>query len=214
VEEVDWSTGQILDKLEELGVDDETLVLFTSDNGGATHHGASNAPLRGGKGTTWEGGHRVCALARWPGRIPAGGATDEMALTMDVLPTFAALAGAELPEDRLIDGQDIRGLLMGDAPTPHPAYYYFHMRNLDAVRSGRWKLFTGRSRRERRVLKQDSVTELYDLHADIGETTNVADAHPLVVERLRALIGSMREDLSENARRPGFVDDATYLTEE
>ncbi len=92
VEEIDWSTGQILAKLKELGIDEKTLVLFASDNGRATRFGASNAPLRGGKGTTWEGGHRSALIARWPGRIPAGTTCGEMALSMDVLPTLAALA--------------------------------------------------------------------------------------------------------------------------
>ena len=218
VEEVDWSTGQILDKLAELGVDDRTLVLFTSDNGGPLQHGSSNGPLRGGKGTTWEGGHRVCAIARWPGRIPAGTATDELALTMDVLPTFAALAGVEVPGGRLIDGKDVSALLLSDAPTPHAAYFYYFMRHVNAVRSGRWKLFVHRTTRSQRQYQHETVTELYDLHEDIGETTNVADRNPLVVSRLRALIESARQDLGDgdrpgaNTRPPGFVKQAVPLT--
>ena len=220
VEEIDWSTGAILDKLAELGLDERTLVLFTSDNGGATRHGASNGPLRGGKGTTWEGGHRVCALLRWPGRVPAGSETDEMALSMDVLPTFAALAGADLPDDRLIDGKDVRELWLSErrVPSPHLAYYYFFMRHLDAVRSGRWKLFVGRSGRRQGRLRQEPVTELYDLHADIGETTNVADKNRPVVARLEALIETARKDLGDgdrpgaNVRSPGEVDEAVTLT--
>ena len=220
VEEIDWSTGEIFKKLTELGIDDRTLVLFTSDNGGPTQHGASNGPLRGRKGTTWEGGHRVCMVARWPGRIPAGTETDEIALSMDVLPTFAALAGVRPPDDRVIDGQDIRDLLLNErpAPTPHLAYYYFYMRHLDAVRSGRWKLFVGRASRQDGELRQEPVRELYDLHADIGETTNVADRHPQVVARLEALIEVARADLGDGERRganvrlPGFVKNAVTLT--
>ena len=110
--EIDWSVGQVLDKLKELGIDDNTVVLFVSDNGGARRHGAQNGPLRGGKGGTWEGGHRVCALVRWPGHIPAGTASDELVSSLDVLPTFAALAGTKVPKDRKIDGLDIRPVLL------------------------------------------------------------------------------------------------------
>ncbi len=218
VEEIDWSTGEILRKLAELGLDDETLVIFTSDNGGAVQHGASNAPLRGGKGTTWEGGHRVCFLARWPGRIPAGSVSDELALSVDVLPTLAGLAGASTPQDRVLDGKDVLGLLTGDAPTPHLAYYYFYMRDLCAVRSGRWKLHVQRVTRRRGSRDVAAVTELYDLHGDIGETTNVAAENPQVVERLRVLAEWAREDLGDGdqagrkVRPAGFAEQAVTLT--
>ena len=220
VEEIDWSTGQILAKLKELGIDEKTLVLFASDNGGATRFGASNAPLRGGKGTTWEGGHRSALIARWPGRIPAGTTCREMALSMDVLPTLAALAGAEMPTDRRIDGKDIRGLLLEPVPppSPHTAYYYYFMSHLSAVRSGRWKLFVNRTSRRRREYANETVTELYDLHADIGETTNLAERYPGVVEQLRALAEAARKDLGDgdragaNQRPAGFVKHAVTLT--
>ena len=218
VEEIDWSTGEILRKLDALGIDDETLVIFTSDNGGAMQHGANNAPLRGGKGTTWEGGHRVCFLARWPGRIPPGTTSDELAISVDILPTLAGLAGVSAPADRVIDGEDMLSLLTGDAPTPHLAYYYYFMSHLCAVRSGRWKLHVNRVNRRARAYASQPVTELYDLHTDIGETTNVADKHPQAVERLRALAQWAREDLGDGDRsgkstRPaGFVEDAVTLT--
>ncbi len=220
VEEIDWSTGQILAKLKDLGIDEKTLVLFASDNGGATRFGASNAPLRGGKGTTWEGGHRSALIARWPGRIPAGTTCREMALSMDILPTLAALAGAEMPSDRRIDGKDIRGLLLDPvpAPSPHTAYYYYFMSHLNAVRSGRWKLFVNRTTRRRGRYINETVTELYDLHADIGETTNLAGRYPGVVEQLRALAEAARKDLGDgdragaNQRPAGFVKHAVTLT--
>ena len=220
VEEIDWSTGQILAKLKELGIDEKTLVLFASDNGGATRFGASNDPLRGGKGTTWEGGHRSALIARWPGRIPAGTTCGEMALSMDVLPTLAALAGAETPTDRRIDGKDIRGLLLEPVPppSPHTAYYYYFMSHLSAVRSGRWKLFVNRTSRRGREYVNETVTELYDLHADIGETTNLAGRYPGVVEQLRALAEAARKDLGDgdragaNQRPAGFVKHAVTLT--
>ena len=220
VEEIDWSTGQILDKLGELGIDENTMVIFTSDNGGATRHGASNAPLRGGKGTTWEGGHRVCFLARWPGRIAAGSATDELAVSFDILPTLAALAGAEMPSDRLIDGKDIRSLLLGPgtAPTPHVAYFYYFMTHLNAVRSGRWKLHVARMGGRYPDYEPDPVLELYDLHADIGEERNVAARYPQVVDRLQALAAQAREDLGDgkrpgrNVRPAGLAASAVALT--
>lgn len=220
VEEIDWSTGQVLGKLKELGIDEKTMVVFTSDNGGATRHGASNAPLRGGKGTTWEGGHRVCFLARWPGRIPAGTASDEMAISFDLLPTFAALAGVEMSGDRIIDGKDIRQLLLSDdpVPTPHVAYYYYFMTHLNAVRSGRWKLHVARMGGRYPDYEPNPVLELYDLISDIGESRNVASANPQVVERLKALADVARSDLGDgkragtNVRPPGLVPEAATLT--
>ena len=220
VEEIDWSTGQILRKLEELGIDGRTLVVFTSDNGGATRHGASNAPLRGSKGTTWEGGHRVCFLARWPGHIPAGTASDAMAISFDLLPTFAALAGAEMPRDRVIDGKDIRQLLLSEdaVATPHIAYYYYFMTHLNAVRSGRWKLHVARMGGRYPDYEPNPVLELYDLASDIGESRNVAAANPQVVERLKALAEVARSDLGDggragtNIRPPGLVRQAVTLT--
>ena len=220
VEEIDWSTGQILSKLEELGIDDDTLVLFTSDNGGATRHGASNSPLRGGKGTTWEGGHRVCFLARWPGRVPAGTESDALAISVDILPTFAALAGAATPADRVIDGKDIRPVLLDEepGPTPHIAYYYYFMTHLNAVRSGRWKLHVARMGGRYPDYEPNPVLELYDLHSDIGETTDVAAGFPQVVERLQSLAELARVDLGDgkragkNVRAPGLVERAVTLT--
>ena len=220
VEEIDWSTGQIFAKLDELGIDDDTLVIFTSDNGGATRHGASNAPLRGSKGTTWEGGHRVCFLARWPGHVPAGTSSDAMALSIDVLPTFAALAGGEVPSDRVIDGKDIRPILLGSEsePTPHVAYYYYYVSHLNAVRSGRWKLHVARQGGRAPDYEPNPVLELYDLHSDIGETQNVAEAYPQVVERLQALVEIARDDLGDgkrpgrNVRPAGVVGSAVGLT--
>ncbi len=220
VEEIDWSTGRILAKLEELGLDDGTLVVFTSDNGGAVQHGASNFPLRGGKGTTWEGGHRVPFLARWPGRVPAGTASDELAISVDILPTFAALAGADVPSDRVIDGKDIRPLLLSDRaePTPHVAYFYYFMSHLNGVRSGRWKLHVARKGGRYPDYEPNPVLELYDLHADIAERHNVADRFPQVVARLQALAALARADLGDgklagrNQRPPGMADVSVTLT--
>jgi len=203
IEEVDSSVGQILQTLRDLDLAENTLVLFTSDNGGA--RGCINKPLRGGKGTPWEGGMREPTTAWWPGRVPAGTVCDAVATTMDVLPTLAALAGTKPPADRIIDGHDIRPLLFGQpgAASPWDAFLYYQTNRLRAVRSGQWKLFAdGR---------------LYDLDADIGETTNVAKQHPDVVARLRAHLDKARADLGDgntpgaNCRPVGLVENPRYL---
>lgn len=141
IQELDWSTGAILRSLKELGLDQNTLVIFTSDNGPNTSTGGSAGPLKGGKGTTLEGGVRVPFLARWPGKIPAETESAEAITCMDLLPTLANLAGGEMPSDRVIDGKDIWPLLAGnpDAKSPHEAIYYLRGRGAQAVRVGDWK---------------------------------------------------------------------------
>ncbi|MCB1235969.1 MAG: sulfatase [Verrucomicrobiae bacterium] len=179
VEEVDWSVGQVLDAVRELGLSENTLVVFTSDNGGTTR--SVNTPLRGNKGSTLEGGIRVCTIAWWPGKIPAGTATDAMTSMMDILPTFAGLAGAEVPSDRKIDGVDIWPVMTGEA-RPREVFHYFRGLKLEAVRRGPWKLHLENG-------------ELYNLDSDIGEATNVAEANPDRVKELRSLADGMTDDL-------------------
>ena len=220
VEEIDWSTGKIFAKLKELGLDDDTLVVFTSDNGGATHHGAVNRPLRGSKGTTWEGGHRVCCVARWPGKIPSGTETDTLAVTFDLLPTFAKLAGRAYEPDKTIDGRDISSILLGESKeSPHEAFYYYFRGNLNAVRSGNWKYFEKHKPQQNKPLLLEKP-ELYNLAEDIGETNNVADRYPEVVAKMKGLLDKIRVDLGDdgvgrggqNTRRAGHVDNAKPLT--
>jgi len=206
VEEIDGSTGQILAALKTLSLDDRTLVAWTSDNGSVDRRHGSNAPLRGWGYTTAEGAMRVPCVVRWRGKVPAGRTCDELASTMDLLPTFARLAGAALPAGRTIDGKDIWPLLAGrkGAASPHEAFYYYRMAQLQAVRSGRWKLYlpvapTGR-RRGRPAGK--TPLKLFDLTADIHEDRNVAGEHPDVVKRLLALADKARRDLGDGAR-PG-----------
>ena len=191
VEEVDWSVGQVLDTLRELKLDHNTIVLFTSDNGGTRR--AVNAPLRGFKGSTWEGGMREPTIAWWPGKIPAGSATDAITGMIDVLPTLVKLAGGNVTEDhKKIDGGDIWPLLAGQpgAKSPHDVFYYFSGLQLQAVRSGSWKLHLAKN-------------ELYDLAADIGESTSVAADHPDIVKRLRGLADAMKDDLGLDGIGPG-----------
>jgi len=216
IEEIDWSVGQILQTLRELNLARKTLVVFTSDNGATGGKGRSNAPLRGRKGTTWEGGMREPCIVWWPGRIPAGKTCNQLTCTMDLLPTFARLAGAKPPTDRIIDGRNIWPLMSGKkaAKSPHEAFYYYQMDQLQAVRSGRWKLHLPLKQKKKNWGKPtpDVPLQLYDLKADIGETNNVADQHPEVVKRLLALAEKAREDLGDvnrkgkNQRPAGWVD--------
>lgn len=140
IEEIDWSTGEIMKCLERHGLAENTLLIFTSDNGSNGRNGGSNKPLAGAKGSTMEGGMRVPMIARWAGKIPAGKNCHELATMMDWLPTFCRLTGAKLPEKK-IDGHDIRDLLFAkeDAKSPYDAFYYYRRRQLQAVRSGLYK---------------------------------------------------------------------------
>jgi arylsulfatase A len=210
VEEVDWSVGEVLNALRTEGLAEKTLVLFVSDNGG-TGRGV-NRPLRGNKGSTWEGGIRVVAIAWWPGRIPAGTASDVICGMFDVLPTFAALAGASVPGDRKLDGADIRPVLTGDpaTPGPHQVFYYYRGLELEAVREGDWKLMlptaaalsAGKAKAKGRE-KADSTARLFNLKTDIGESTDVAAQHPDVVARLERLVARMKDDLGTSGLGPG-----------
>ncbi|MBI5395159.1 MAG: sulfatase [Verrucomicrobia bacterium] len=190
VEEVDWSVGRVLDTLRELKLGGKTLVLFTSDNGGTAR--AVNAPLRGFKGSTWEGGMREPTLAWWPGKVPAGTSTDAVTGMIDVLPTLVKLAGGKLPAGRKLDGGDIWPLLAGQpgAWSPHDTFYYYRGLKLEAVRSGQWKLHLAKG-------------ELYNLADDIGESKNVAAANEVMVKKLRAVADAMKDDLGLDGVGPG-----------
>jgi arylsulfatase A len=197
IEEIDWSVGEILDALERNGLDNNTLVIFTSDNG---PYAGSAAPLRGKKGGTYEGGMRVPAVVRWPGKIPGGQVCDEMMTAMDIFPTLAFLTGIEVPDDRVIDGKNIWPLLSGvdGAKTPHEKFFYHRQNELKAVRSGKWKLHRSGA----------NGLELYDLENDISEKTNLAKDHPQVVKRLLDYMGEFDREMSnpELTRPPGKVE--------
>jgi arylsulfatase A len=218
--EIDWSVGQILAALKRHGIDEQTLVIFTSDNGpwlSYGNHAGSAGALREGKGTTWDGGQREPCIMRWPGKIPAGAVCRQPAMTIDIMPTVARLAGANLPEHR-IDGLDIWPLVSAQpgARSPHQAYFFYWGRDLQAVRSGRWKLHFPHSYPTlagkpggsggKMVLYRQAQTPLalYDLEKDPGETANLADEHPDVVERLKTLANQARSDLGDSAsKQPG-----------
>jgi arylsulfatase A-like enzyme len=213
IEEMDWSTGKILDTLKELGLESDTLVVYTSDNGPwiepqIGEDGGSANPLRGSKQMTWEGGVRVPCIMTWPGVIPAGTVCREVATTMDLFPTFARLAHARLPGDRVIDGKDIFPLLQkpATAKSRHEVLYYYCFTHLQAVRSGRWKLVLPRPAHPKwlmflaRLTEEVKSPELYDLDADMEERNNVAAKHPDVVARLMGFAENAREDLGDYDR--------------
>ena len=195
VEEVDWSVGQVLDTLRSLGLDRKTLVIFTSDNGGTPR--GSNAPLRGFKGSTWEGGVRVPTIAWWPGQIPPGSECHAILGMFDILPTFAFLAGVEIPSDRKIDGINIWQHLAGEADgePAHETFYYYRGLVLEAVRHGPWKL--------RLPSGQKGKPALFNLDEDIAEARNVTDSHPDIVAQLQSLAERMKDDLGLDGVEPG-----------
>jgi arylsulfatase A len=204
-EEVDWSVGQVLDAVRELKLDANTFVLFTSDNGGALNHGSNNRPLRGSKGSTFEGGIRTCTIAWWPGKIPPGTRTEAITSMMDVLPTLAHLAGAELPDDRKLDGVNQWPVLAGtaDGQPPRDQFFYFRGFKLEAVRSGPWKLHLALAGGTPGQKKTPPRPQLFHLIDDIGETKDVANDHPEVVERLQAMAQAIDGDLGLDGVGPG-----------
>lgn len=210
--EIDWSVGQILKTLKRNGLDDNTLVVFTSDNGpwlNFGNHAGSAFPLREGKGSMWEGGARVPCIIRWPGRIKADSVCDKMAATIDLLPTIATIVGAPLPQNK-IDGVSILPLLGGEeGAQPRDHYFFYYGGELRCVRWGKWKLHFPHEYRSYEGVKPGengwpgpyargrTGLALYDLENDIGETTNVADRYPEVVAQLRALAEKARDDMGD-----------------
>jgi arylsulfatase A len=231
IEEIDWTVGLVLDTLEELDLDDRTLVIFTTDNGpwiSYGDHAGTAEPLREAKGTTWDGGVRVPCVMRWPGVIPPGTTVTEPAMTIDILPTIARLIGADLPdaETHAIDGADIWPMITEGAASPHKALYFYWNRHLQAVRSGDWKLHFPHQYRtlngreggsDGRPVPYSQATTglaLFNLRDDIGQTSNLADRHPEIVAELTALADLARADLGDSAtqtegagvRQAGRVD--------
>ncbi|MEM9159106.1 MAG: sulfatase [Verrucomicrobiota bacterium] len=189
IEEIDWSVGQVLDALRSRKLDTNTIVMFSSDNGPWLRfktHGGSSGPLRGGKGTTFEGGQRVPTVFWGPGYLEKG-VVNEMGSTLDLLPTFASMAEAELPEGVTLDGYDLSKTLMNRAESAREAFFYWTRARLHAVRSGPWKLHI----HQREVIDywKDvplEKPELYHLEYDISEAYDVADEYPEIVEELLA----------------------------
>jgi len=209
VECVDWCTGVILHELKSLGIEDNTLVIFTSDNGSRGDRGGSNYPLRGNKATTFEGGIRVPCVMYWPGRIPAGSVVSDMTWSMDFYRTLASVAGADVPGDRIIDGGDILPTMLNPGVRiPDRPFFYYWKTDLHAVRLGDYKY--------------DCVQKaLYNLRDDIAETTDIAAANPDIVRRMEQLLEACRRDIGDtltgvegaNIRPAGIVENPKPLTE-
>lgn len=221
IAEIDWSVGEVMKALRKHGLEKNTLVIFTSDNGpwlSYGNHGGSAEPLREGKGTSFEGGTRVPCIMRWPGRIPAGTESRDMLMTIDLFPTIAKLIGAPLPK-LAIDGRNVWPLISGQrgAKNPHAAYLFYYANNqLQAVASGdgRWKLYLPHTFRSlagqpggqdgRPAPYQNhkiDEPELYDLENDIGETDNVAARYPHIVKALQAEVEKARNELGDTLTR-------------
>lgn len=173
VETLDWSTGEILAALDRLGLDQNTLVIFTSDNG--PYQGGSTAGLRGTKGTPWEGGYRVPFIARWPGQIPAGNSNDVISMNIDLLPTIRAITSAELPDDIVIDGKNLMPMLTGKQETVHEKLYFFADERIAAVRTQHWKtVLLARYRGINRWLPEHDVRLLFNMDEDPYERYSLA----------------------------------------
>jgi len=223
IQEVDDSTGRILAVLKELKLEENTLVVFTSDNGPWESQGkdaGSAGPLRGAKGSTWEGGIRVPTIARWPGKIPAGTSNDAVLGTIDLLPTLVSLAGGTVPAEPVIDGRDATSQFFGKSKdSPREAHYGFHGYHLQTVRQGPWKLaITPQNEAMSRAVKEDAQGKqprLYNLDEEIGEKTDVSSKHPEVVAKLSALAEAMKAEVAGDnpkSRRPaGKVENAKTL---
>lgn len=212
VMELDWSCGEIVEHLKTLGLDKNTLIIFTSDNGPWLRYnadGGSNGPLREGKASTYEGGVRVPTVAYWPGKIPAGQETDLITGNIDILPTFAKLAGVELPKDRVIDGRDIMPVLTGQSKVSPHRYYYSHSRNIPTIRNERYKLKMKLKKGAKKGSKVDPklfrAVELYDLKNDVGESKNIIKNHPEIAQDLFKQAKKIAADLMKNARPLGVA---------
>ena len=195
VEELDWAAGQIFTALKKHKIDARTVVIWTSDNGAPRRNPpqGSNDPLGGWGYTTAEGGMRVPAIVRWPGFIPAGSTSDELSSLMDLHPTFAKLAGAQLA-NRKRDGRNIWPVWSPrNAKSPHEHFAYYHTNKLQAVRDHRWKLFLG------------ETPKLYDLKADLAEQYNVAEKHPAIIQRLEAAAERIKKELGHQDSRGTHV---------
>ena len=205
IEEIDWSLGELIRILQERGLLDNTLIVITSDNG--PWYNGSPGKLRGRKGQSYEGGFRIPMIAQWPTTIPAGTVCSEPAMNIDWFPTCLALAGVELPGDRVIDGKDITGLLTGnDKQSPHDSFYFYHNQSLEAIRVGKWK-YIPKINTMVWPLPMDKKWEsagsyhapwLYDLEADPQECYNLKEDHPEVIEHMQNVFRRWEAEMKEN----------------
>ena len=213
MEEIDWSLGQILQTLQEMKIEENTLIFFTSDNG--PWFEGSAGPYRGRKGQSYEGGFHVPMIARWPGRIPAGSQCHTPLMNIDLYPTILSVAGADQPKDRIIDGRDILPMLTGEASrSPHEALFYYHYDLLEGVRVGKWKYFRKLNRYVWPIpldaaaipnkLGRDQMGNrwplLYDLSLDPAESYNVINTYPQVAKKLESVMEQWESETGKNPR--------------
>lgn len=199
ISEIDWSVGKILDTLKQQRIDQNTLVIFTTDNGPTI---GKAKPLKGKKGSAFEGGMRVPAVLRWPDHLQAGQVNNEIITAMDVLPTMAKMTGVDLPTDRVIDGKDIWPVLTEGKPSPHETLFYHQVNELRAVRAGKWKLHATRGK----------PTSLFNLDKDIGEKNNVLESNQEIATRLLGYMQAFESEIAMNSRPAAFVDNPKPLT--
>lgn len=234
IEEIDWSTGKVLEKLSELGIDENTLVIYASDNGPwiettrrlpvgepfiPRNHSGTATPFRGWKMSTWEGGSRVPFIARWPGKLKENRVSDEILTTMDLFPTLAKIAGAEMPKDRTIDGLEAVNFLLGeDETSPREEYLYYAGCLLTGIRVNQWKLELPRQVSPSgtgwwgRMLEEIDSVQLYNLNEDVAEEVNLAEKYPDVVKSLMKRIEAARKELGDldvNGTGARFFDPET-----
>jgi len=239
---IDWAAGALVGALKRYGVYEDTIIIFTSDNGSRNDFGESNGPLRGTKATTWEGGQRVPLIVHWKSHIPENKVSNELISSIDLYPSLSKIAGTKVPNDRKIDGIEMSGLLLGQEDlSSRDTFFYYMCNNLEAVRAGDWKLHvsrrpgaddfvkfsadhdgtSGSARDVYATEKNIEVKELYNLKEDIGEKNNLYDMYPDIVSKLMKNIDDCRKDLGdtftktepENVREIGRVKDAKPLTE-
>ncbi len=210
---IDWAARCVLEELRRNHLEENTLFIFTSDNGGRGDHGGSNQPLRGSKGTTWEGGQRVPCIFYWPGHIPGHSVCSGLASNMDFLPTLMHLCGAKTPLANQIDGVDLSEVLLEGKSSPRKEFFYYIRENLEAVRAGNWKLHVAKDGKPVRLL--------YDLEHDVSESRNLYEEYPEIAAELSRKIEECRKDLGdavtqtagENVRPIGRVENPHPLTE-
>lgn len=211
IEELDWSMGEILKTLKEEGLEENTLVIFTSDNGPWIEeqigdHGGSAFPLRGNKMQTWEGGVRVPAIMQWKGKIPENVVSDALLTTMDFLPTFADISGAVISKEITLDGKSFKDVLLKNKESQHDRFYYYSYTHLQAVRDKEWKLVLPRKAKPKYMKwaarKVEAVDEilLFNLKNDKEEQYNLADQNPEKVKELMLLIEEGRKELGDHDR--------------
>lgn len=222
VASIDWAMAMIDAELDRLGIRDDTLVIFTSDNGSrARDEGGSNAPLRGTKAQTWEGGQRVPCIMRWPGKVEAGTTCEGIASSIDLFATLSEIVDVPIPTDKPIDSLSLKDTILEGKPTKRDTFAFYKGANLEAVRKGDWKLHFCKTGWSPAGSPEQFTTELYNLREDVGEANDLVDERPDLVadleataEEFRQIFGDRRlEREGTDIREVGLCDNPKPLTE-